>query len=64
MCEMARGMARTPAPMTAGSSLGECFLTGKGGRGEQTGVHEVDDAAEPACLADHADFFAAGGIVP
>lgn len=43
------------------SSLGcccVCFLLGSRGEG-RTGVYEVDDAAEPAGLADHADFFSA-----
>ena len=56
MRERARGMARTPAPTTV--EISGCVRFSKV-IGLCTCVYKVDDAADPAGLADHSHLFLA-----
>lgn len=59
--DSARGVAKTPAPRTIMISVPDHYLCGL----KHTRIEQIDDAADPACLTDHADVFPAStGALP
>ena len=60
MCDIASGIARQPAPTTTTSQQVHCHCHFK----EPTGVDQVYDTANPACLSNVADFLSPKPMVP